>query len=51
MPKLFAVVVATATEYYEYTKAHPEHDQNQDAICNSASLKSDSFKLASVRIA
>ena len=29
MPKLFAVVVATVPEYYEYKKAHPEHDQNQ----------------------
>ena len=29
MPKLFAVIVATVPEYYEYKKAHPEHDQNQ----------------------
>ncbi len=27
--KLFAVVVATQPNYYEYKKAHPEHDQNQ----------------------
>lgn len=31
MTKLFAVVVATVPEYYEYKKAHPEHDQNQVA--------------------
>lgn len=29
MAKLFAVVVATVTEYYEYKKEHPEHDQDQ----------------------
>ncbi|WP_353932818.1 YciI family protein [Okeanomitos corallinicola TIOX110] len=29
MTKLFAVVVATVPEYYEYKKAHPEHDQDQ----------------------
>jgi uncharacterized protein YciI len=29
MSKLFAVVVATVPEYYEYKEAHPEHDQNQ----------------------
>ncbi|ALF52099.1 hypothetical protein ACX27_03325 [Nostoc piscinale CENA21] len=29
MSKLFAVVVATVPEYYEYKQAHPEHDQNQ----------------------
>jgi uncharacterized protein YciI len=27
MTKLFAVVVATVSEYYEYKKEHPEHDQ------------------------
>ncbi|MCP9839475.1 hypothetical protein KBY93_02355 [Synechococcus sp. J7-Johnson] len=27
--KLFAVVVATQSSYYEYKKAHPEHDQKQ----------------------
>lgn len=27
--KLFAVIVATNPNYYEYKKAHPEHDQNQ----------------------
>ncbi|MGL5794903.1 MAG: YciI family protein [Waterburya sp.] len=29
MSKLFAVVVATVPEYYEYKKEHPEHDQDQ----------------------
>jgi uncharacterized protein YciI len=29
MSKLFAVVVATVPEYYDYKLAHPEHDQNQ----------------------
>ena len=29
MTKLFAVVVATVPEYYDYKKQHPEHDQNQ----------------------
>jgi uncharacterized protein len=29
MPKLFAVVVATVPEYYDYKEDHPEHDQNQ----------------------
>ena len=29
MTKIFAVVVATVPEYYEYKKAHPEHDQDQ----------------------
>jgi len=29
MSKLFAVVVATIPEYYEYKNAHPEHDPNQ----------------------
>ncbi|WP_041238520.1 YciI family protein [Gloeothece citriformis] len=29
MPKLFAVVVATVAEYYEYKKEHPEHDLAQ----------------------
>ena len=29
MTKLFAVVVATVPEYYEYKKEHPEHDQDQ----------------------
>ena len=31
MNKLFAVVVATVPEYYEYKKKHPEHDQDQVA--------------------
>lgn len=31
MSKLFAVVVATVPEYYDYKKVHPEHDQNQVA--------------------
>ncbi len=31
MSKLFAVVVATVPEYYEYKKKHPEHDQDQVA--------------------
>lgn len=31
MSKLFAVIVATVPEYYEYKKEHPEHDQNQAA--------------------
>jgi uncharacterized protein len=34
MPKLFAVVVATVPEYYDYKLAHPEHDQNQLAWFN-----------------
>ncbi|MBW4477569.1 MAG: YciI family protein [Tolypothrix brevis GSE-NOS-MK-07-07A] len=29
MSQLFAIVVATVPEYYEYKKAHPEHDQDQ----------------------
>lgn len=29
MPKLFAVVVATVPNYYDYKKQHPEHDRNQ----------------------
>ena len=29
MSKLFAVVVATIPEYYDYKNAHPEHDPNQ----------------------
>ncbi|MGD1714241.1 YciI family protein [Hydrocoleum sp. CS-953] len=29
MSKLFAVVVATVPEYYDYKKAHPEHDRDQ----------------------
>ncbi|MBK1988011.1 YciI family protein [Sphaerospermopsis aphanizomenoides BCCUSP55] len=29
MSKLFAVVVATVPNYYEYKKEHPEHDQDQ----------------------
>lgn len=29
MSKIFAVVVTTVPEYYDYKKAHPEHDQNQ----------------------
>jgi uncharacterized protein YciI len=29
MAKLFAVVVATVPEYYNYKKEHPEHDQEQ----------------------
>jgi uncharacterized protein len=29
MSQLFAVVVATVPEYYDYKNAHPEHDQNQ----------------------
>lgn len=29
MSKLFAVVVATVPEYYDYKAAHPEHDQEQ----------------------
>ena len=29
MTKIFAVVVGTVPEYYEYKKAHPEHDQDQ----------------------
>lgn len=29
MAKLFAVVVATVPEYYEYKKKHPEHDKDQ----------------------
>jgi uncharacterized protein YciI len=29
MSKLFAVVVATVPEYYEYKKEHPEHDHDQ----------------------
>jgi uncharacterized protein YciI len=29
MSKLFAVVVATIPEYYEYKKEHPEHDRHQ----------------------
>jgi len=31
MSKLFAVVVATIPEYYDYKIAHPEHDLNQVA--------------------
>ncbi len=31
MSKLFAVVVATVPEYYEYKKKHPKHDQDQVA--------------------
>lgn len=31
MSKLFAVVVATVPEYYEYKKEHPKHDQDQVA--------------------
>ncbi|AFY42079.1 YciI family protein [Nostoc sp. PCC 7107] len=31
MSKLFAVVVATVPEYYEYKQVHPEHDQNQQS--------------------
>lgn len=34
MLKLFAVVVVTVREYYEYKKAHPEHDQDQFAWFN-----------------
>ena len=29
MTKIFAVIVATVPEYYDYKKAHPEHDPNQ----------------------
>lgn len=29
MSQLFAVVVATVPEYYDYKNAHPEHDLNQ----------------------
>ncbi|MEA5509341.1 YciI family protein [Crocosphaera sp. UHCC 0190] len=29
MKKLFAVVVATVPEYYQYKQKHPEHDQDQ----------------------
>jgi len=29
MSKIFAVVVATVPEYYDYKKAHPEHDRDQ----------------------
>lgn len=29
MTKLFAVIVATVPEYYEYKKQHPEHDLHQ----------------------
>jgi uncharacterized protein len=29
MTKLFAVVVATVPEYYEYKTQHPEHDRDQ----------------------
>jgi uncharacterized protein len=31
MTQLFAVVVATVPEYYEYKKEHPEHDLDQVA--------------------
>ncbi|WP_225322911.1 YciI family protein [Synechococcus sp. RSCCF101] len=26
---LYAVIVATRADYYDYKRAHPEHDQNQ----------------------
>ena len=29
MAKLFAVVVATVSNYYDYKKEHPEHDEKQ----------------------
>jgi uncharacterized protein YciI len=29
MTKLFAVIVATVPEYYEYNKQHPEHNRDQ----------------------
>lgn len=29
MPKLFAVVIATVPEYYEYKKKNPQHDRDQ----------------------
>ena len=29
MAKLFAVVVATVPDYYDYKKQYPEHDQDQ----------------------
>ncbi len=31
MAKLFAVIVETVPEYYEYKKEHPEHDRDQVA--------------------
>ncbi len=31
MAKIFAVVVATVPNYYEYKKEHPEHDRDQIA--------------------
>jgi uncharacterized protein len=29
MAKLFAVIVATVPDYYDYKQAHPEHDREQ----------------------
>ena len=29
MSKIFAIVVATIPEYYDYKKTHPEHDRDQ----------------------
>ena len=29
MSKIFAIVVATIPEYYDYKKEHPSHDQEQ----------------------
>lgn len=39
MAKLFAVVVATVPEYYDYKKEHPEHDQAQLAWFDEQSKK------------
>lgn len=39
MVKLFAVVVATVPEYYQYKQEHPEHDQAQLAWFNEQAQK------------
>lgn len=39
MTQLFAVVVATVPEYYDYKKEHPEHDRDQLAWFQQQSEK------------